>query len=470
MIRREDNGKSLRKVLVFFIIIVTIASIGAVGHFPNEKGSDIQLIDNLKHVEPCLTEPGLISIIPTSDKSSETYIMPPAYGQSFQNVNTSRCVLNELYACLSNASFLPSWLGAYDTLNGEYERDEAFFIQWHCNVDSILIPPGMGLTDPYDTGPNLFGPPWSDSLVRIFQSTPYGLSTPMYMFPVPSGPYAGTTIPIPMQWTDGTYLYEDPPVYYVADADEDFLLRTNDIRTLVETRRISETPVTIAINGTYDPVTTWGNISATLCAIGDLPTNELMVDFFLVENFGGIIEQWTTPAPPDWNLHTLNYTMNFIGRQWVGIAEPNSVGPWSFYNKTDTISYKNVSFWDLNNHSWNENQLWVLCSIRDMNTMNIIQTSAFNISATQPDLFITPQDVGLKNYGEVVNETVYGPTVNGETGPIYLNHGDIINCTLYIDLAGTEWLQLEEPADYTLNYTTGEIDTSTIEPYDDGWV
>jgi len=71
------------------------------------------------------------------------------------------------------------------------------------------------------------------------------------------------------------------------------------------------------------------------------------------------------------------------------------------------------------------------------------------------------------NYIE--NETVEGPTFDGQTGPIWLDNGDIIDCSLYIDLEG-EWIPLEEGPDYTINYATGEIGTPDIEPYEAGWM
>ncbi|MCK4266776.1 MAG: right-handed parallel beta-helix repeat-containing protein, partial [Thermoplasmata archaeon] len=67
----------------------------------------------------------------------------------------------------------------------------------------------------------------------------------------------------------------------------------------------------------------------------------------------------------------------------------------------------------------------------------------------------------------VENETVYGPAVGGEMGPLWLDNGNIINCSLYLDDAGDWWL-MEEGAYYTLNYATGEIDISPVTPLDPG--
>ncbi len=71
-------------------------------------------------------------------------------------------------------------------------------------------------------------------------------------------------------------------------------------------------------------------------------------------------------------------------------------------------------------------------------------------------------------YHFVKNETVYGPASAGDTGPLYLDNENILDCTLYVD-TGSEWVKLEEWTDYTLNYDTGEIDTSAIEPFGAGW-
>ncbi len=66
-------------------------------------------------------------------------------------------------------------------------------------------------------------------------------------------------------------------------------------------------------------------------------------------------------------------------------------------------------------------------------------------------------------------ELVYGPTTAGETGPLYLDHGDVVNCSLYVNRSGV-WGLLDGSEDYALNYATGEIDTSGIEPFGDNWV
>jgi len=72
------------------------------------------------------------------------------------------------------------------------------------------------------------------------------------------------------------------------------------------------------------------------------------------------------------------------------------------------------------------------------------------------------------HYVEIINETVYGPSVGGETGPIYLANAPVMNCTIYVEIEG-EWIPLEEDADFTLDYQTGEIGIAPISPMDAGW-
>lgn len=73
---------------------------------------------------------------------------------------------------------------------------------------------------------------------------------------------------------------------------------------------------------------------------------------------------------------------------------------------------------------------------------------------------------------KIVNETVYGPAAgNGtEWGPIYLDYGHVANCSLYLDLAGEEWILLTENGDYILDYVTGTVNTTLIgQAYDENW-
>lgn len=69
---------------------------------------------------------------------------------------------------------------------------------------------------------------------------------------------------------------------------------------------------------------------------------------------------------------------------------------------------------------------------------------------------------------EVIWEHVFGPCLGGETGPLYLDNGNIINqFHLYLD--GPPVIKLKEGIDYFLSRTTGEIDTTPIEPFAAGW-
>jgi len=71
----------------------------------------------------------------------------------------------------------------------------------------------------------------------------------------------------------------------------------------------------------------------------------------------------------------------------------------------------------------------------------------------------------------IVNETVYGPTLGDGNDPttIYLDHGNIINCTLYVDLNGTEWVWLDPECDYTLDYDTGAIYIDWMDECEENW-
>jgi len=69
---------------------------------------------------------------------------------------------------------------------------------------------------------------------------------------------------------------------------------------------------------------------------------------------------------------------------------------------------------------------------------------------------------------EIINETIYTAS-GGESGPLYLSHFPVQDCTIYVDIEG-EWIPLEESADYTLDYMTGEIDISPISPLEAGWI
>ncbi|MCK4266433.1 MAG: hypothetical protein KAX31_04070, partial [Thermoplasmata archaeon] len=254
-------------------------------------------------------------------------------------------------------------------------------------------------------------------------------------------------------------------------------VRRDDIVAMITPRLATETPVTIAVYGTFDDVPDWGNMTVTVAAIGDLPTSNIVVDFFIAEEHNSEIEVRNNPidgvaANEDWS--DKNYYMNKVGRRWAGMGEPNDGGPWFLYNKTDTVTYVDVPFddhwqWGGASMGWIGTNLWLVGTVINGDTGEVLQTSAFSIGNPTPDLYMTPVDIYTPTIGTVVNETVHGPTVEGGTGPLSLDYGNIIDCTMYIDIAGTEWMKLQEDADYFLDYATGTIDTSPIEPFEAGW-
>ncbi|MCK4266524.1 MAG: hypothetical protein KAX31_04525, partial [Thermoplasmata archaeon] len=99
----------------------------------------------------------------------------------------------------------------------------------------------------------------------------------------------------------------------------------------------------------------------------------------------------------------------------------------------------------------------------------VVNTTPTQAQLAHGNILGTP-DLRKEGNFSVMNETVYGPAADGDTGPICLDYGNITNCTLYLDIAGMEWMLLMEGSEYDLNYTTGEIDTTPIEPYEVGWI
>ncbi len=89
------------------------------------------------------------------------------------------------------------------------------------------------------------------------------------------------------------------------------------------------------------------------------------------------------------------------------------------------------------------------------------------INGNSRGIYILNASVSGEEY-YVENETVYGPSVGGELGPISLTNGNVIDCTLY-GFLDDGWTWLNENSDYFLNYITGEIDVTPIVPMSVGW-
>ena len=142
----------------------------------------------------------------------------------------------------------------------------------------------------------------------------------------------------------------------------------------------------------------------------------------------------------------------------------------------DTITYQDIAFGrggttfpDGNRNQWNGNEAGVIVAMVDGETGIHYQNVYYQFANTQPDLSVMPADVYYDNQVTVVNETVEGPTFAGQTGPIFLANGNIVDCSLYVFVPGDAMYPLDEGPDYILNYATGEIDTYGLDPYDADW-
>jgi len=121
--------------------------------------------------------------------------------------------------------------------------------------------------------------------------------------------------------------------------------------------------------------------------------------------------------------------------------------------------------------SRNENGICLILSSNNTITNNTIsENDGSGIWIETCSGEITGNTIGI-SCGEITNETVYGPTLGGGEDPstIYLDHGNILNCSLYIDLNGTQWYPMEEESDYTLNYETGDINITNCGQLDENW-
>lgn len=78
----------------------------------------------------------------------------------------------------------------------------------------------------------------------------------------------------------------------------------------------------------------------------------------------------------------------------------------------------------------------------------------------------------ILDVSQILNESVYGPSIGNGSDPstIDLAHGNVINCTLYIDLNGTGWYRLDEQnEEYELDYATGQIYIEWYEYIEENW-
>ncbi|MCK4265673.1 MAG: hypothetical protein KAX31_00205, partial [Thermoplasmata archaeon] len=146
---------------------------------------------------------------------------------------------------------------------------------------------------------------------------------------------------------------------------------------------------------------------------------------------------------------------------------------WHWYDFVDHFDGGIVECWDAGSQSWAqifpEDGYDGTISSGYGNPLGGLEGFCIDSGGWQHEYFDILSYLGSGPTEYVVNETVYGPSVGGEMGPLYLDHDNIVDCTLYIDIAGEEWCLLGEGPDYSLNYTTGEIDISDIVPMEADW-
>ena len=409
-------------------------------------------------------------------------IMPEVDGV-FPVVDTTRCVLAEFGSGIDNGSFVPSYLYALDQTMNTYARSEVAPMQLNADANSLFGLPGYRDLE-YSPGDYMYGG-MCDATGRQFDVPPYGLDIyGAYTDPTTGG----TTLVNTGIWAvDGQYAMGDGGDTFYNDGDSSWDGRWDDaggsgalcVEPEINTRLGDPSDFTMTLNGTFNDATDWANVSLTISAINDLDGYDpagFTIFFWFVDDYN-VVEQRTNAYENDGSAtdgpSTKNYVIRNSLQKYFGLDE-DMTG--FLENRGDTIYYQDISFGreavtyptpGMTTKQWNGAEAGVICSIAD-GTGEHLQTVYYQFEGTDPDLAITPVDVFFDSAVYVQNETVVGPTSDGQTGPIFLANGDVSDCTLYVDIFG-EWLPIVEGPDYTLNYATGEIDTSAIEPFEAGW-
>jgi len=404
----------------------------------------------------------------------------------FESVDTSRCVLVEFGSGIDNGSFAASYGYALDQAMSTYSRTDVVPMQLNSYLDSMLNPAYSGATDyEYSPGDNMFTGGYCDAAVRQAATPPFGADMfPLYLFPASLDPEGDNVLAAGTWNVDGFIGYDGSGAYY-NDGDSSWDGRWDDaggsgaecVQPEIDARLGVPSDFTMTLNGTFDDISDWGNVSLTISAINDMDaydSNAYNTPFWVVDDYE-VVETRTNPYNnagtagdgPSAKTYPIRNSM----QQWMGIDD---LLDGFLENRGEVVSYNDIAFnrrvtdtFGLRNE-WNGNELGMIASLYDETTMECLQTVYYSFSSTEPDLAVTPVDCYYDSFVEVVNETVYGPATGGEMGPIYLANGDITDITLYLDYG--EWLYLEEGVDYQINYTTGEIDISDLAPMDPGWI
>jgi len=414
-------------------------------------------------------------------------IMPEVDGV-YPVVDTSRCVLAEFGSGIDNGSFVPSYLYAQDQAIAAYSTSEVVTMQLNSWGDCMINPAYFGWQDKeYSPGDNMFTGGYCDAMVREASLPPYGLDCfPAYLWPAGLDPAGEKLVNAGIWSVDGGVDKYDGSGAFYNDADWTFDGRWDDasgsgaecVQPAINARLGVPSDFTMTLNGTFDDPSDWGNVSLTVSAINDVDqydSNAYITSFWVVNDYN-VVEVRNNPYNNDGTAgdgpSNKNYYIRNSMQQWMGIDD---MLDGFLENRGEVISYNDISFnrqvtptFGLRNE-WNAGEVGMIASLYDEVTMEVLQTVYYQFGSTDADLSVTPVDVFFDNAVYVQNETVEGPTFDGQTGPINLANGDISDCSLYVDLMG-EWYPLEEGPDYTINYTTGEIDTVNIEPYEAGWI
>ena len=182
--------------------------------------------------------------------------------------------------------------------------------------------------------------------------------------------------------------------------------------------------------------------------IGDAPYTDILGGTGAQDNYP-LMDPWGQATETDviiqlwhgWNLLSLPLVQS---DESIGVALSSIDGKWDYIQAYDPLSPD----------PWKTNATFKPASLNDLHALNHTVGFWIHIVETTPV--------------EVVNETHWNAFE--DEPPIILEHGNIINCTLYLFIPGDDVFILVEGVDYFLDYENGIVDTSPIEPWDVGWI